>query len=162
MELQRRERECCIDERPELRNDGRMAPVSTLQNSRVWRTPGGTFELRQPSESLALTKVAGHIDEELGRIIAEAHFAMLTKTAGVHTFHDWFEASGYDSGARKTLTNMVLQLRPKLGSVHILVSSRILSMGISVANVVLGGFIRSYSERQKFEAAYEQQRTKAA
>ncbi len=130
--------------RVERRDDG----------TRSWARQDARFELRVVTPAVVLDKIAGVIDEELAAIVTAAFEDVLSRTVHPHTFHDWSEVSGYSPKARKVLTDGVASLRPKMRSVHILFSSRLLAMGISVANAVLGGYIKAYGDRQSFDAAY--------
>jgi hypothetical protein len=131
--------------RAERREDG----------TRIWQRPDAHFEIRMVTPSVVLDKIVGIIDDDLAATVAVAFEEILSRAARPHTFHDWSEVAGYSPGARKLLTDAVAAQRPRMRSVHILFSSRVLAMGISVANVVLGGYIKAYGDRESFRAAYE-------
>lgn len=122
----------------------------------TWQKLEALFELRELSRTVTLDRIVGVIDDELAAIINAAYDDILSRRAHPHTFHDWSGVVGYSPTARKLLTNAVEAWRGRMRSVHILVSSRVLAMGISVANVVLGGYIKAYADPQKFRAAMEQ------
>lgn len=116
----------------------------------TWQKPESRFELRVISPTLTLDRVVGVIDDETAQAIAANHDAVFALGNRPHTFHDWTEVVGYSPSARKFLTDWLHASRGRLSSVHILFSSRLLAMGISLANLVLGGFIQAYGDRERF------------
>jgi hypothetical protein len=82
-------------------------------------------------------------------------------------FVDLWETTGYEAEAREQIT---AKQRPTISQVlleHVLVRSRLVAMGISVANLVLAWKLRMYSEREPFERVFlstltEQRRRDAA
>ena len=63
---------------------------------------------------------------------------------------------GYDVDARIGLTRWTLENRRAFASVHFLLTSTIVRLGVQVANIALGGFMKAYSERTPFEHAFVQ------
>lgn len=60
--------------------------------------------------------------------------------------------TGYDSDARQALTAWTDRQRPHLRGIHILVHSKIVAMGIAVANLATGGITVTYASRTEFES----------
>lgn len=120
-----------------------------------WQTPETHFEIQTITRHVTLDRVVGIIDDDAARAIAAAHDEIFSMGTRPHTFHDWSQVIGYSPFARKFLTTWLNGSRGKLRSAHILFSSRVLSMGIAVANAVLGGFIVSYADPETFSAALE-------
>jgi hypothetical protein len=121
-----------------------------------WKKPEAFFEIRELSPIVTLDRIVGVIDEELAGVINAAYDDLLSRRDRPHTFHDWSGVVGYSPTARKSLTGAVDSWRGRMRSVHILVSSRVLAMGISVANAVLGSYIQAYADPQRFRDAMEQ------
>jgi len=128
-------------------------PSPTSRATRAGAPEG--FEFRVVAPGVTLDRVVGVIDDELARTIAAAHDEAFDLGIRPHTFHDWSEVIGYSPFARKYLTDWLGASSPRLRSVHILFSSKLLAMGISVANLVLGGFIKAYGDRERFRVAME-------
>jgi len=118
-------------------------------------TPDTHFEIQVISRHVTLDRVVGIIDDAAAKAIAAAHDEIFSLGTRPHTFHDWSLVIGYSPFARKFLTSWLSDSRGKLRSAHILFSSRVLAMGIAVANAVLGGFIVSYADPETFGAALE-------
>ena len=71
----------------------------------------------------------------------------------VHGFHDWLAMSNYDSACRIDLTQWILAHR-KQSIVHIALGSRLVAMGVSVANLALGNALKVYTSVDALERAY--------
>ena len=63
---------------------------------------------------------------------------------------------GYDDGFREHLTYYQRDVRPQLEAVHLLTRSRLVLAGVTVANMVLQGLVRSTRDPAVFEALLEQ------
>ncbi len=66
-------------------------------------------------------------------------------------FHDWEALTSYESEARTALTTWGFDIRSGVERVHILVRSKLVRMGVSVASIVLVGMIVAHGERTKFD-----------
>lgn len=73
-----------------------------------------------------------------------------------YLFFDLGELDGYEPNLRKEMTKWVLERRSQVRALHALVKSRIVAMGVSVANLALGGIITSHTKHAPFQAAFEQ------
>jgi hypothetical protein len=68
-------------------------------------------------------------------------------------FDDMEATTGYATEARSALTQWVMAHRRALGGIHILTHNRLVAMGVTVANLALGGFLTAYTDRTAFNAA---------
>ena len=121
--------------------------VQSLRGARghlsVWRVAPGVYA----------SEVTGHLDVQLAqRIIdfAEPLYAL----GSVAGFHDWFEMTGYDSQSRIVLTRWVLSHRAQ-SRLFIGVRSKLVAMGVSVANLALGNLIEVHASMAPLECALE-------
>ena len=71
-------------------------------------------------------------------------------------FADAEDLSSYHTGFRKHFTDWLQTNRPALGTVHALVASRVVQMGITLVNPLVGNFIKAYSSRSSFEQELEE------
>ncbi len=112
----------------------------------------GESLLTSPKPDMVVLKITGHLDKNMGRRALD----LVEKAAASHRvfylFCDWAEMNGYDSEIRNMYTQWIASNRSRL-KVHILVGSKIVSMGVSVANLALGGSLVGYTNRTAFEAA---------
>lgn len=77
--------------------------------------------------------------------------ATLLESRPVHVFHDWTEMTRYDTESRVKLTHYAERRIRCFASTNILIRSRLLAMGITVANILLRNHIQVYSQRDRFE-----------
>ncbi len=101
-------------------------------------------------------KVNGRLTESLGLFLEE----QLTLFADSEDLpfvlaYDWSQMSGYESEVRRSLTSWGAARRQKFARAEVLVSNRIVAMGLSVANLVLG-VISVYHRKEDFAVALEE------
>jgi hypothetical protein len=116
-------------------------------------TERGRYEHWIPAAGVVLERVSGHADGEIARVLIERLAEVLEETSPMSLFFDFEELESYDAAARSQLTGWTKAHQAELRMVHVLVRSRLVATGVSVANVALGGFMRSHTERPRFEAA---------
>src|SRR5262249_8030900 len=83
--------------------------------------------------------------DELGRLCAPLSRVVL--------FSDAELLQGYAPEVRPMTSDWVKALGPKLVCDHVLVRSKVVAMGLAVANLALGGILKGYSSRSEFNAA---------
>lgn len=112
----------------------------------------GDIHLSWPRPEVLLVRLTGHFDMKLGKFMLDAATRCLDQQKRVQVFCDWSDATGYDSDVRVSFTNWVAsnQGRTKF---HMLVTSKIVAMGVSVANLALGGSLAVFNNRPAFESA---------
>ncbi len=116
-----------------------------------WKTDTWDLVMTSPAHGVFFTRVSGHANLDCALHVMRSFDRLSALTLGaLDVFHDWELVTGYDSIVRQELVRWA-QEQPKHGDVHVLVKSRIVAMGVSVANVALGGRLKVYADRQKFE-----------
>jgi hypothetical protein len=115
-------------------------------------SPKGSCECTIPQPSIVLFKVKGHLEKPVGRQIVEVMDKMVAAQRHFDAFCDFSEMTGYDSEVRTMWTQWVASYRTR-STIHILVGSKIVSMGVSVANLALGGVLVGYTSHAMFDAA---------
>jgi hypothetical protein len=70
-------------------------------------------------------------------------------------FFDLETMASYDSELRTQLTARFYEDRLRITAFHVLVGSKLTAMGVSVANLALGGIITSHSSRVPFVLALD-------
>jgi hypothetical protein len=123
-----------------------------LKDGEELSTPKGSVALTTPAPGVIVFKMRGHVTAE----IVPPLLVLLEKfgaAAGpTQFFYDLWDMHGYDSALRVQLTNFHLRNRGHLRSLHACSQSRLVKMGVAVANVVLG-IIVQHDMRSSFEAA---------
>ena len=99
-----------------------------------------------------LTEVHGYLTTEMSRLIIERAGPLYQKPGRVHGFHNWFDMTNYDSACRVELTAWVLRHREQ-SALHIGVASRMVAMGVTVANLALGNLMHVHADMKSLEAA---------
>jgi hypothetical protein len=113
-----------------------------------------------PARAIVVHQVTGHFSLPAARAVMTGIDRAIALYAPVDAFNDWYEMNGYDSDARLALTEFVLGSRTKYASIHILLKSKLVAMGVSVANLALGGMIVSYSDPRPWKEALHAAETK--
>jgi hypothetical protein len=127
-------------------------------------TPEGEAHFRIAAQgatgAIVEGRFIGHGSLELAGAIQREMTPILEQNGRSIVFADWWDMTGYDSTARVELTAWMAKMRPRMSAFHVLVRSRLVAMGVSVANLALGGWIRSYSLRPPFLGAMQAEVTR--
>ncbi|MDC3955792.1 hypothetical protein [Polyangium jinanense] len=105
-------------------------------------------------DDVVYEQVSGYLEKEIVSKITQPIDKLIGQGVKPIIFNDWWDLSGYDSDARLKLTDWIFWIRGKIVGSHILVRSKIVSMGVSIANLALGGMLTVYTDRQEFTLAY--------
>ena len=106
------------------------------------------------------SEVEGYLDLGMAQLIIKQADPMY-EVGRVDGFHYWFDMTGYDSQARVELTNWVTRHRSR-SRLFIGVRSKIVAMGVSVANLALGNLIRTYAATPELDLALEKRLSEKA
>lgn len=112
----------------------------------------GEMTISLPKPDIVVCKGVGHLDKIMGRKFLDVVEKVSATNRQFNAFCDWAEMNGYDSEVRNMFTQWVAGNRTRV-AVHILVGSKLVSMGVSVANLALGGSLVGYTNRTSFDAA---------
>lgn len=115
-------------------------------------TDKGTIEIYFLSPDVVLQRATGHAELAHAQAIAATLQAAIDAGQRIAIFDDFSGLEGYTSEARIELTTWTRAALPKIAAIHILVKSKIVSMGVAVANVALRN-VNSYTDRVAFDAA---------
>jgi hypothetical protein len=113
----------------------------------------GSASIRRPRPHVEHLVARGFANVEAVGLILEQRERIVAECGKIALFDDLEGLVGYDSEVRVRLTDWSRANRPKIVAFHILTSSRIVAMGVTVANLALGGSIRAHLKRMPFEAA---------
>jgi hypothetical protein len=91
--------------------------------------------------------LSGYVDDPLAEKVISETVALAGRGA-VTAFFDTAEMSGYTTRLRTGMTDAV---KKHALAVHVLVRSKIVAMGVSIANLALGGTVKSYSDLKSFD-----------
>jgi hypothetical protein len=115
--------------------------------------PDGTAVLEQPSQGVILIVMQGRVGGLAGRTVARQLSNALKDGGPKKTFWDLEAMVDYHSDVRTHCTQALLSNLANVTSVVVIAKSKLVKMGVAVANVALGGRIQSLDNRAKFDAA---------
>ncbi len=108
-----------------------------------------------------LVQLSGYGEEEYAAHIIDAIDRGLEAGGRLKMFYDMEAMNNYDSSLRTKLTARFLRCRKEIDALVFLAKSRIVSMGVSVANLALGGIITLHEDRSAFADAFESELRKS-
>jgi hypothetical protein len=129
--------------------------VRRFEGARGWLEVGilAPGLVHQRAEGFAEAGVARQLCARLDELVA--------RYGTLELFDDWFAVSGYEPEARRVVEAWTKDNRAALSRIHVLVSSRLVAMAVTVSNLVTGGVSISYSDRGAFERALDEAMTRA-
>ena len=95
------------------------------------------------------------LSAELGDQLAEALDKELKAGIKSHTFFDVFGLEHYDSKVRIEITRVLRDNWAKLESIHVLVRSPLVRMGVAVANLALDNRVQAYVDRASWQIEFD-------
>jgi hypothetical protein len=125
-----------------------------LQNGVGARTHRGSVAVWVPCPNLLVVAVRGFGEADFTLPIVRAYEG-LAKKSRLNVFMDCEHMTNYESALRTVLTHTFMPDRERFGAFLVLVSSRLVAMGVSVASMALGGIIESTGDRSAFKAALD-------
>lgn len=96
----------------------------------------------------------GYGEADFAVPILEA-YETLSKTEPLHFFADAEQLVNYDSRLRTAITARFLPDRKRFEQLQVMLKSKIVAMGVSVANLALGGIVDVTNDPQAFKASLD-------
>lgn len=131
----------------------RFAPATGGPGVRTLHTERGGIWSWVVRPGVYATEVWGHLSVEMAALMV-SHSAPVVRAYRMDSFNCWFEMTGYDSEARAVLTGAARDNKNP-GHMHIGTRSKLVAMGVSVANLVLGGRIHHHAALPELQAALD-------
>jgi hypothetical protein len=117
----------------------------------VWQGPQGSMRLDWSRKGVMRVLMLGHGHGEFAPVVNRRLEMVLRFTGRFSTFGDFWDLHTYDSAFRVDQAKWVDKHRAQFEGSQILVRSKLVAMGVSVANLALGGKIKVYSQRAEFD-----------
>ena len=117
------------------------------------KAPKGTTRIERLSRRVIRFTTTGFFTSEAGDLALEQTGLVLQEIGtGFCGFYDWAAMTGYHSHDRAKATSFVMSHRQQYACAVFLTLSTLVSMGVNVANLVLGGILQGTTKRDQFEA----------
>lgn len=117
-------------------------------------TDRGRARLWSIDANIYVTEVSGHMTPDHARLFIQyADMKIAQSPSGWSVFHDWLDMTGYDSICRKELTSWSVSHLDAYTDVHVALRSKLVGMGVQVANIALRGIMHVHHSRASLEAA---------
>ena len=113
----------------------------------------GALEIWLAAPGVVVQRIRGYGSVKIAEAIADFNDRLISAGVQPLIFDDWMELTGYSTGARVTLTAWAIQRRRRIRGIHVLVKSKLVSMGLAISNTATGGLATAYANRLDFEAA---------
>lgn len=107
-----------------------------------------------PVTGILVTRATGSMTLAAARPLMDAFDEAARGNTTVHAFHDWSGVTGYTPEVREAYVRWSLQGKAKRRFIAVLVRSKLVAMGISVANLKLG-YLTSFTDPNAFDLARE-------
>ena len=95
------------------------------------------------------------MDLDFAEAYVEVGNSVLAETKRAVGLHDWSKMTGYDAGVRMQVTAWALKVITRFDDIHVYSVSSVVRMGVSVANIALGGSITVHKCPEAFAQARE-------
>jgi hypothetical protein len=116
------------------------------------------LEITSPKRGVVVVRFEGFATSDVAESILAAIEDQIAKAGTITAFDDWELATGYDPIVRAKLTDWMSANGSRIRATHVLVKSKVVSMGLSVANMILGSRYKivAYSDRRRWQAALDE------
>lgn len=111
-----------------------------------------TVRIWAPAPTVIVTRIEGHASLEGLRFYTSRADRMLTRSGRLFVFHHWAGITTWEPTVRDELRRWAALHDGQLPGTHFLVQSRVLSMAIEVAALVLGRRLHSHQAESTFLA----------
>jgi hypothetical protein len=132
-----------------------MEPFALPCDGTGFRSLKGRLAIWTPAPDLLVLRMTDQGDKHFTGPIIRAFDELAKRGQKLRLFFDLETMSSYDSELRTQLTARFYEDRLRIAAFHVLVGSKLTAMGVSVANLALGGIITSHSSRVPFVLALD-------
>lgn len=122
---------------PAAANEMSIFDILPASRAQVVRSPTGSIHIWRPARGLFVTHIEGVMKLD-GALAVETNMRRVAAEDGrFRAFHDWAGMTDYETEGRLRLTRAVLDVRKSVEESHLLVSSRLVALGVQAANLVV-------------------------
>lgn len=120
-------------------------------DTREFRDARGRLEVSVLAPGIVFQRAEGHASAEIASKLRERLDELVARFGKIELFDDWYEMKSYDSEARRIIERWTLTRKASVTGIHVLLSSKMVAMAISVSNLMNGGVTVAYNDRAAFE-----------
>ena len=117
-----------------------------------WTGPSGELFVARPSPSALVVVMKGRVEVAAGPVLYGAITREIAR-APASVYWDLWDMVWYDSDVRAKATSSLVESLARVPEIHATAQSKIVLMGVSVANIAVGGRVQSHPTREAFYAA---------
>jgi hypothetical protein len=134
-----------------------MGAVTTVSSDTTFehRTARGELRIWLAGPSVMVFKYRGHSDGSYVDFLERVVDDVFGERSDLHFLVDCEEQTGFDAHFRRRIVEWAKRLEPRTLTYCILVRSRVVALGITVANVLVGGKTKVISDRNTFLSQLE-------
>jgi hypothetical protein len=130
-----------------------MDVLSKAEPLVAWKGSQGNVEIRRCRDRVVYLCMAGIVDFSAGPLLKRGLEQAFVGCESIHLFAALGELVNYHSEVRLRGTQVLVAHRQRLGSIQVHATSKIVSMGVAVVNLAVGGIIHSHESALSFETA---------
>ncbi|HVX97437.1 MAG TPA: hypothetical protein VHK47_21165 [Polyangia bacterium] len=110
----------------------------------------------RPSEHVVIQQAAGVLSLALAELFGDFYRPILVPGTRIEIFDDFERLRLYTKDAREYLTNLTLERLSTIETIHFLLTSKLLALGVSAFKHQIGDErVTIYAERASFLRSYE-------
>ena len=118
----------------------------------IYHGAGCTNRLDWTRQGIVRTIMMGHAGVASAEAIIRRFEVVVRFTGRITALYDVWDLTGYDSDFRIELTKWGTKNRSTIDAIHATTRSKMVNMGLSVANLAMGGILTPYGNRADFDA----------
>ncbi len=122
----------------------------------IWESQRGSFRIWRIAPTVLTSRFQGYLDIELARAFVDYLTSVIGNEGRYTALHDWSALDGYASESRKLITDFTNSNKKRFDRIVIYTESRLVRMGIAVANLVLGSIVEAVGTRAALDALIAQ------
>jgi len=103
----------------------------------IVRSSAGVLHVWRPVRGLFVTHLEGVMRLDMALSVETNMRRVASEDQRFFAFHDWAAMTDYETESRVRLTRAVLDVRANVDEAHLLISSRIVALGVQAANLVV-------------------------
>jgi hypothetical protein len=125
-----------------------QAPVllNESANYEQWKGLSATCELRWNNRGALEMIVQGHCSDDIVPVMLRRGDAVVSHAGRIDLFFDFLLMPSYDSTLRTHWTDWIRAHPREVTSIHVASRSKVVSMGVAVANLALKGMINAHTQ----------------